>query len=115
MTLRHLKIFLSIYETGSTTAAAQALHIAQPSVSTALRELEDHYGVPMFERYAKRLRVTEAGRQHSDEVLRTLKQAEARAYDETLKRCGAGITEVFEEFAARLQEACEDAAPGGSP
>lgn len=63
MTLRHLKIFLSIYETGSTTAAAQALHIAQPSVSTALRELEDHYGVPMFERYAKRLRVTEAGRQ----------------------------------------------------
>ena len=63
MTLRHLKIFLAIYETGSTTAAAQTLHIAQPSVSTALRELEDHYGVPMFERYAKRLRVTEAGRQ----------------------------------------------------
>ena len=52
---------------------------------------------------------------HSKEVLRTLKQAEARAYDETLNRCGAGITEVFEEFAARLQEACEDAAPGGSP
>ena len=63
MTLRHLKIFLAIYETGSTTAAAQTLHIAQPSVSTALRELEDHYGVPVFERYAKRLRVTEAGRQ----------------------------------------------------
>ncbi len=63
MTLRHLKIFLTVYETGSTTAAAQALHIAQPSVSTALRELEDHYGVPVFERYARRLRVTEAGRQ----------------------------------------------------
>ena len=63
MTLRHLKIFLAICETGSTTAAAQALHVAQPSVSTALRELEDHYGVPVFERYAKRLRITEAGRQ----------------------------------------------------
>ena len=63
MTLRHLKIFLAIYETGSTTAASQVLHVAQPTVSIALRELEDHYGVPMFERYAKRLRVTEAGRQ----------------------------------------------------
>ena len=63
MTLRHLKIFLAIYETGSTTAASQVLHVAQPTVSIALRELEEHYGVPMFERYAKRLRVTEAGRQ----------------------------------------------------
>lgn len=63
MTLRHLKIFLAIYETGSTTAASQVLHVAQPTVSIALRELEDHYGVPMFERYARRLRVTEAGRQ----------------------------------------------------
>ena len=37
MTLRHLKIFLSIYETGSTTAAADQLFISQPTVSVALR------------------------------------------------------------------------------
>ena len=63
MTLRHLKIFLSIYETGSTTAAAEQLFISQPTVSVALRELEEHYGVRMFERYAKHLYVTPAGQQ----------------------------------------------------
>lgn len=63
MTLRHLKIFLAICDTGSTTAASEQLHIAQPTVSIALRELEAHYGVPMFERYAKRLMVTQAGRE----------------------------------------------------
>ena len=63
MTLRHLKIFLAICDTGSTTAAGEQLHIAQPTVSIALRELEEHYGVPMFERYARRLMVTQAGRE----------------------------------------------------
>ena len=63
MTLRHLKIFLAICDTGSTTGASEQLHIAQPTVSIALRELEEHYGVPMFERYARRLMVTQAGRE----------------------------------------------------
>lgn len=63
MTLRHLKIFLAVYETGSTTAASEKLLIAQPTISVALKELESHYGVRMFERYSRRLYVTEAGRQ----------------------------------------------------
>lgn len=63
MTLRHLKIFLTVYETGSTTAASEKLLIAQPTISVALKELETHYGIRMFERYSRRLYVTEAGRQ----------------------------------------------------
>ncbi len=63
MTLRHLKIFLAVYETGSTTAAAEELLIAQPSVSVAVKELEEHYGVRVFERMAKRLYVTQAGQE----------------------------------------------------
>ena len=63
MTLRHLKIFLAVYETGSTTAAAEELLIAQPSVSVALKELEEHYGVRVFERMSKRLYVTQAGQE----------------------------------------------------
>lgn len=63
MTLRHLKIFLAIYETGSTVAASRKLLIAQPSVSVALSEMEDYYGIRLFERYAKRLLVTDAGRE----------------------------------------------------
>ena len=41
MTLRHMRILVAVFQQGSVTKAAQALHLAQPSVSLALRELED--------------------------------------------------------------------------
>jgi len=62
MTLRHLKIFVTVCETGSATAAGEKLHIAQPSVSLAISELEDYYGIKLFDRIAKRLHITDAGK-----------------------------------------------------
>ena len=62
MTLRHLKIYVAVCETGSTTAAGEKLHIAQPSVSLAISELEDYYGIKLFDRIGKRLHITEAGK-----------------------------------------------------
>ena len=62
MTLRHLKIFVAVCETGSTTAAGEKLHIAQPSVSLAISDLEDYYGIKLFDRIGKRLHITEAGK-----------------------------------------------------
>ncbi|HHV97561.1 MAG TPA: LysR family transcriptional regulator [Clostridiaceae bacterium] len=62
MTLRHLKIFVTVCETGSTTKAAEKLHIAQPSISLAISELEEYYGIKLFDRIAKRLHITEAGK-----------------------------------------------------
>lgn len=62
MTLRHLKIFVTVCETGGATAAGKKLHIAQPSISLAISELEDYYGIKLFDRIAKRLHVTEAGK-----------------------------------------------------
>jgi DNA-binding transcriptional LysR family regulator len=63
MTLRHLKIFITVVNSGSMTAAAQALFIAQPTVSQAIAELENHYGVKLFDRLSRRLYITEAGKQ----------------------------------------------------
>ena len=63
MTTRHLKIFLNVYIAGSMTAAAQKLYMTQPSVSQAIRELEEHYGVPLFERLYRKLYPTQAGKQ----------------------------------------------------
>ncbi|MEG2687513.1 MAG: LysR family transcriptional regulator, partial [Christensenellaceae bacterium] len=50
MTIRHLKIFITVADTGKMNAAAEALYISQPSVSQAIREMEDHYGVKLFDR-----------------------------------------------------------------
>ena len=55
MTLRHLNIFVSVYEYNSITKAADALHIAQPSVSLVIKELEEYstgsgVGLPLQKR-----------------------------------------------------------------
>jgi DNA-binding transcriptional LysR family regulator len=62
MTVRHLKIFIEVAELGNMTAAASKLFISQPTVSQAIKELEDHYGILLFERLSKRLYITEAGK-----------------------------------------------------
>ena len=62
MTIRHLKIFLTVAETGKMSMAAEQLYITQPSVSQAIRELEDHYQVLLFERLSKKLYITEDGK-----------------------------------------------------
>lgn len=62
MTIRHLKIFIAVAETGSMSAAAQRLYLSQPTVSQAIQELEKHYQVPLFERLSRKLYITEEGR-----------------------------------------------------
>lgn len=63
MTLRHMTIFCAVYENGcNTTKAAQAINMSQPAISLAIHELEDYYGIVLFERYGKRLKISDAGR-----------------------------------------------------
>ena len=67
MTLRHIRIFLAVCDHGfNTTRAAEALHMTQPAVSLAIREMEEYYGVALFDRIGRRLRITEAGRRMQD-------------------------------------------------
>lgn len=63
MTIRHLKIFIVVAETGSMSAAANRLYLTQPTVSQAIRDLEEYYHVQLFERLHKKLFITEAGHQ----------------------------------------------------
>lgn len=62
MTIRHLKIFIAVAETGSMSAAAQKLYLSQPTVSQAVHELEKHYQIRLFERLSRKLYITEEGR-----------------------------------------------------
>jgi DNA-binding transcriptional LysR family regulator len=61
MTIRHLKIFIAVCDCGKMNLAAKKLYITQPSVSQAISEIEQHYGVKLFERLSKKLFITEAG------------------------------------------------------
>jgi len=63
MTLRHLKIFVTVCECGSTTKAAELLYIAQPTISHTITELERYYKVSLFERINQRLILTDIGRE----------------------------------------------------
>lgn len=61
MTIRHLKIFIAVCDYGKMSLAAKELYITQPSISQAISEIEQHYGVKLFERLSRKLFITEAG------------------------------------------------------
>lgn len=67
MTLRHIHIFLAVCNHNcNTTHAAQALLMTQPAVSLAIRELEQHYGIQLFDRIGRRLYLSEAGKKYRE-------------------------------------------------
>ncbi len=61
MTIIQLKYFQTVYKYNGISKAAEALNISQPSVSNAIRELEDEFNVLLFTRYKKRLKPTKEG------------------------------------------------------
>jgi DNA-binding transcriptional LysR family regulator len=63
MTLRHYAIFICVCDENSMTGAAEKLHMAQPSVSQAIAELERHYNVKLFERLGRKLFISQAGKE----------------------------------------------------
>src|SRR3954466_3816754 len=62
MTNQQLAYFLAAAAYGSFSAAAEALHLAQPSLSEQVRRLEEELGVELFARTTRGLSLTEAGR-----------------------------------------------------
>ncbi len=75
--LRQLRYFVTTAETLSFTAAAKMVHISQPSISTALAELEACFGVQLFVRHhASGLSLTQAGQEMLGKARALLKNAE---------------------------------------
>jgi aminoethylphosphonate catabolism LysR family transcriptional regulator len=57
----HLRSFHAVAENRGFTAAADALHISQPTVTTQVKELEERYGVELLVRRGRRVELTETG------------------------------------------------------
>jgi LysR family transcriptional regulator, benzoate and cis,cis-muconate-responsive activator of ben and cat genes len=75
MELRHLRYFVAVAEAENVTRAALKLHVSQPGISRQIRDLEDEIGFPLFERSAKSLRLTEAGKVFLGEARAVLQRA----------------------------------------
>jgi DNA-binding transcriptional LysR family regulator len=88
-----LRYFVAVAEMENVSrAATQKLHVAQPSLSRQIRDLEDEIGVQLLERTAKSVRLTDAGRAFLEEARAILKRAD----DAVLKARGiAGKQELF--------------------
>jgi LysR family transcriptional activator of nhaA len=57
----HLHYFWAVAKEGNLTRAATRLHVSQSALSTQIRQLEEQFGQPLFERVGRTLKLTEAG------------------------------------------------------
>ena len=91
MELRHLRYFVAVAEEENVSRAALKLHVSQPGISRQIRDLEDEIGFQLFERSAKSVRLTAAGKVFLGEARAVLQQA-----DEAVKKARAvsgGVTD----------------------
>lgn len=75
MELRHLRYFEAVVAAGNVTRAAAHLHISQPSLSQAIKELEQELGIRLLERGPRGSVLTDAGREftkHAADILQRL-------------------------------------------
>ena len=62
----HLRYFWAVVVEGGVGPAAKRLHVAQPTVSRQIRELEDALGAPLFKKEGRRLGLTRTGKEVFD-------------------------------------------------
>ena len=118
MTIRHMIIFRTVCETGyNSTKAAEVLHMTQPAVSLAIKELEQYYGVHLFDRIGRRLQITDAGQhflQYAIHISDLFSDMETGLRDWDSKgilRIGASIT-IGSQFLPRYVKAFTEICPG---
>jgi aminoethylphosphonate catabolism LysR family transcriptional regulator len=72
MFVTQLKSFFTVARLGSVTQAARQLGLSQPTVTTQIKALEEHYGVELFRRQGGRLSLSDEGARllpHVDQLL----------------------------------------------
>ncbi len=90
MELRHLRYFIAVAEQENVSRAALKLHVSQPGISRQIHDLEEEIGVQLFERSAKALKLTEAGRKFLDEARAVLQRADDAVRIARATASGAG-------------------------
>ena len=77
MKLRQLQFFIAVAEELSFSRAAIKLHVAQPSLSTQIKALEEEVGARLFERDKRHVSLTPAGRRFQQRAISVLSMADS--------------------------------------
>ena len=75
MDIVQLEYFLAVARSENMTTAAASLHVAQSSVSRCISRLEDHLGVPLFDRSGNGIALNENGKAfypHAEAIIREM-------------------------------------------
>lgn len=98
ITERHLKVFYEVCKHMNMTKASKELFLSQPAVSKTIHDMEEKYGVQLFERYNKALYLTPAGSmllEYAKQVVNLLDKIDSSMQSADIKdviRVGASIT-----------------------
>ena len=103
MDIRTMQYYLAVVREGTITAAAEALHVSQPSLSRQMRELEKELGAELFVRGNRRITLTAEGvvlRKRAEEMVRLLQMTEeeisrVKNHVSGPVRIGAGESRAF--------------------
>jgi LysR family transcriptional regulator, benzoate and cis,cis-muconate-responsive activator of ben and cat genes len=101
MELRHLRYFVAAAEQENVSRAALKLHVSQPGISRQIHDLEEEIGFPLFERSAKALKLTGAGRKFLEEARAVLQRADDAVRNARAVAIGAGA-EIHVGYAPSL-------------
>ena len=115
MDLRTMQYYLAVVREGTISAAAEALHVAQPSLSRQMKELEQELGAPLFVRGNRKITLTEEGivlRRRAEELVQLMQMTkeeitQVKNHISGAVRIGAGESVSFHYLsrtASRLSE-----------
>ena len=79
MDVRTMQYYLAVVREGTISAAAESLHVAQPSLSRQMKELEEELGTTLFVRGNRRIVLTEEGmvlRRRAEEIIQLMRLTE---------------------------------------
>jgi DNA-binding transcriptional LysR family regulator len=118
ISLRQLRFFTALADTGNFSRAAERMIVSQPALSAGIRQIEEHLGVRLFERSTHHVSLSEAGAAFLPHALRLLKTADNAFVDmsdvaargKAVVRIGAipSVVPAAAEVVARLSDHLDD-------